>query len=162
MTKRRTDRHLITWTLLAAMLWVAVSIPSGFSVVQIAMFIGPGIVLAIAVSWASHAAFPDDWTWQHGLRAAAVGAGAFPPFVAAFFAWAGTFGSSSMVTLLVFSAWLAVLFGLVLALGRLALAPKEKRHRASATRALTRRASSASKNPSSAPPAFGVFKVTHK
>ena len=108
-------------TLLGAALWLVASVPSGFSVLQIAMFIGPGVVLAIATSWASHAAFPRRWSWRHGLRAAVVGAVGFPPIVAAFFAWSGTFGSETMVTLLVFSAWLAVLSGLMMALVHLAM-----------------------------------------
>jgi hypothetical protein len=122
--RRHPVIHAALWLSLAASLWLVASVPSGFSIAQIAMFIGPGIVLAIAASWASHAAFPQAWTWQHGARAAAIGAGTFPPFVALFFAWAGTFGSNVLVMLLVLSAWLAMLFGLIVALARLARAPR--------------------------------------
>lgn len=119
----------VLWTSLAGAAWLVASRASGFGVVQIAMFVGPGVVLAIAASWASHSAFPRDWSWRHGLRAATIGAGAFPPFVALFFAWAGTFGSTVMVTLLVYSAWLAILCGALMALVRLAVAPKHERPR---------------------------------
>ena len=125
--RHRPIIRALLWTSLGAGLWLMASLPSGFSIVQISMFIGPGVVLAIATSWASHATFPARWTWRHGLRAAAVGAVGFPPFVALFFAWAGTFGSATLVTLLVFSAWLAVLSGLMMALVHLATAPKEQR-----------------------------------
>lgn len=151
-SRNHHTRRVIGWTLFGALSWLAASLPSGFSIVQIAMFIGPGVVLAIAASWASHAASPRDWTWRHGLRAAAIGAGVFPPFVAAFFAWAGTFGPDVMVTLLVFSAWLAVLSGLLIALTRLALAPAEQRHRIThwTPRSATRQAStSTSRGPAS-------------
>ncbi len=114
------------WTVVAVVTWLAASVPSGFSVAQIAMFIAPGMVLSIAMNWTSYAAFPERWRWPHGLRAAAIGAGIFPPFVALFCAWAGTFGSGVMLTLLVFSAWVAVLGGLMIALGRLALTPRSR------------------------------------
>lgn len=120
----------LAWTALSVALWLAASLPSGLGVVQIAMFAGPGVVLAVAASWASHAAFPGEWSWSDGLRAAVVGAIAFPPFVALFFAWGGTFGSSVLVTLLVFSAWLAVLCGLIIALLHLAMTPRAERRRA--------------------------------
>lgn len=124
------------WAALCVGVWFAASIPSGFHLLQIAMFIGPGIVLALAASWASHAAFPNRWNWYRGRHAALVGAVVFPPFVALFFAWAGTFGSTTLVALLVFSAWLAVLGGLMVTLVRLALTSKT-RQRAHATRAPT-------------------------
>jgi hypothetical protein len=126
---RRTLRLATLWSL-AAGAWFVASVASGFAVVQIAMFAGPGIVLAIAASWASHAGFPHRWSWRHALNAATLGALSFPPFVALFFAWAGTFGSAALVTLLVFSAWLAVLSGLMIALARLAMIPKAARRRA--------------------------------
>lgn len=126
--RRRSIRRAIVWSLAAAS-WLVASVSSGFSVVQIAMFVGPGVVLAIATGWASHAAFPQRWNWRRGLSAAAVGAVAFPPFVALFFAWAGTFGPATLVTLLVFSAWLAVLCGLIVALAHLAMTPKSERRR---------------------------------
>jgi hypothetical protein len=126
---RRSLRHAMLWTLAAAA-WLVASMSSGFALVQIAMFAGPGIVLAIAASWAGHAGVPHQWTWRHALSAATIGALSFPPFVALFFAWAGTFGSTALVTLLVFSAWLAVLSGLMVALARLAMMPKAARRRA--------------------------------
>jgi hypothetical protein len=139
--------RVVLWLSLTASLWLAASLPSGFGIAQIAMFIGPGIVLAIAASWASHAAFPRVWTWQHGARAAAIGAALFPPFVVLFFAWSGTFGPEVMMTLLVFSAWLAVLCGLMIALARLAMARRPRGRRmfsagllAPSSRALTRMA----------------------
>lgn len=126
---RRPVLRAVLWTSFAAATWIAASVPSGFSMIQIAMFAGPGLVLAIAASWAAHAAFPHEWNWRNGLRAAVIGAVAFPPFVAVFFAWAGTFGAPVMVTLLVFSAWLAVLGGLMIALVRLATVPSAARRR---------------------------------
>ena len=112
----RTRRHLIRLRALslagiAAGLWLAASVPSGFSVAQLAMFAGPGIVLALAADWASHAGSQREWDWRHGLHAAGVGAAVFPPFVALFVAWSGSFGPELMVTLLVFSAWLALFCG---------------------------------------------------
>jgi hypothetical protein len=99
----------------AASLWLIASLPSGFSVVQLAMFVGPGIVLALAVDWASHAGARREWDWEHGRRAAAFGAAIFPPFVALFFSWSGSFGPELMIALLVFSAWLALFCGLLFA-----------------------------------------------
>jgi hypothetical protein len=126
---RRSLRRALPWPLAVAA-WLAASVSSGFAVTQIAMFAGPGVVLAVAASWASHAGFPYRWNWRHGRRAATLGALWFPPFVALFFAWAGTFGSEALVTLLVFSAWLSVLSGLAVALARLAMVPKAARRRA--------------------------------
>lgn len=96
----------------AAVLWLLASLPSGFSVAQIAVFAGPGVVLALATDWASHAVARRDFNWHHGLQAAGIGATIFPPFVALFFAWSGSFGPDLLVTLLVFSAWLALFCGL--------------------------------------------------
>jgi hypothetical protein len=117
---------------LAAGLWLAASLPSGFGIAQIAMFAGPGVVLAIAMSWGAGAASPGDWTWHHALRAAGFGAAVFPPFVALFFAWAGTFAAVTMVTLLVVSARLAVLGGLAVAIARLVIPSRMERYRAHA------------------------------
>jgi hypothetical protein len=128
--RRRPVVRVIAKTLVAAGLWIAASVPSGFGIAQIAMFAGPGVVLAIATSWASGAAYPDEWSWRHALRAAAFGAAVFPPFVALFLAWAGTYDRPAMVTLLVVSAWLAVLGGLAIAIARLVLQPDKERHRA--------------------------------
>ena len=99
----------------AAALWLFASLPSGFSLVQIAVFAGPGVVLALATDWASHVIVRRDFNWHHGLQAAAIGATIFPPFVALFFAWSGSFGPELIVTLLVFSAWLALFCGLFFA-----------------------------------------------
>jgi hypothetical protein len=100
----------------AALLWLAASVPSGFGIVQIAVFAGPGMVLALAISWTSYANARRDWDWRHGLRAIGLGAAFFPPFVGLFFAWSGSFGSEVLVTLLVYSAWMALLCGFLLAM----------------------------------------------
>jgi hypothetical protein len=102
-------------TATAAGIWLLASVPSGFSPVQIAVFAGPGIVLALATDWASHVGTRREFDWRHGLKAAAVGATFFPPFVAVFFAWSGTFGADLIIALLVFTAWLALLCGFMFA-----------------------------------------------
>ena len=60
---RRSLRRALPWPLAVAA-WLAASVSSGFAVTQIAMFAGPGVVLAVAASWASHAGFPYRWNWR--------------------------------------------------------------------------------------------------
>src|SRR5690242_15106176 len=99
-----TRARAVAQVILAGGVWLLASLPSGFSIVQIAVFAGPGVVLALATDWASRAIVRQEFNWVHGLRAAAFGAVIFPPFVALFFAWSGSFGADLIVALLVFSA----------------------------------------------------------
>jgi hypothetical protein len=113
--KDRNRARAVALLSMAGGLWLLASLPSGFSMAQIAVFAGPGIVLALATDWASHVIVRRDFNWAHGLQAAAIGGTIFPPFVALFFAWSGSFGPNLLVTLLVFSAWLALFCGLAFA-----------------------------------------------
>jgi hypothetical protein len=126
-TKRVTTIvHTSLFVGCAVAAWLVTSIPSGFSVAQIAFFAGPGIVLALAGSWAGHAAAPHEWTWRDGRRAALVGAAVFPPFVALYFAWAGSVGAGVVVTLLVLSTWFTLFVGFTVALVRSLGRPKAR------------------------------------
>ena len=122
-------------TLAAVFLWLCASIPTGFPISQISMFAGPGIVLAVAANWASHAANPSRLTWRHGFRAAVLGAVLFPPLIAFYFAWGGSFGTGVFMTLLIFSTWLALMAGLIVATLRMLSAPERARRRAQSPRA---------------------------
>lgn len=120
----RTRAKHAVFAVVAVAIWLGAILPSGFSAVQIAVFAGPGIVLAVTMSWASFAALPHVWNWTHGFRAAIAGATIFPPFVALLFAWGGTWEPGILVEVLVASAWLAIVLGLVGAAARGLTAPR--------------------------------------
>lgn len=94
-------------------LWTVATTLSGFTVVQIVVFAGPGLVLAISASWMAHVFSPTDWTWDDALSAGAAGAAVFPPLVAFVVAWGATFDSGMTVALFVFGSWFALATGLI-------------------------------------------------
>lgn len=107
-------RRLYVVTLLASIaLWAMATVPSGFSIVQLLIFAGPGIVLAVAASWMSHAFAPDRWSWDDALSAAIVGAVVFPPVVALFVAWTATLETNGTILLFILGSWVALGAGIV-------------------------------------------------
>ena len=121
MTNRIVTRRIASGaTTLAAAgsLWMLTGIPTGFPMSDLAVFAGPGIVLAIAMSWTYHGFARDQWTWSRALHAAIAGAVFYPPLVALAVAWSGTLGPSVMVFLFVMTSWCALGAGAVGAVAR--------------------------------------------
>jgi hypothetical protein len=108
----RWSRYLAVAAIIAA-LWTVALVPSGFGVLQLLMFAAPGMVLAVATSWAAHAFTPERWEWEDAFVAAVLGATAFPPFVALFVAWSATLDTNMMGFLFVLGSWVALAAGLV-------------------------------------------------
>ena len=75
----------------AVALWGVSTTQSGYSIVELFVFAGPAIVLAIAASWSASAFSRDTWSWTDALRASGIGAVFLPPIIAAgiafFSAW---------------------------------------------------------------------------
>jgi hypothetical protein len=128
---RRVIRYGLI-TLGVGAMWVLATVPSGFSAFQLALFAGPGMVLAIAMSWTAHAFTPEEFDWGDTLSAGAFGAAAFPPVVGLFVAWTSTFNPNVMIVLLILSSWLALGAGLIG--GVLRLATRKHRERSSQPR----------------------------
>lgn len=110
--------------------WAFAAVQSGFGIVQIAVFAGPGLVLAVAASWMAHIFSSADWTWDNALNAGVAGALIFPPVVAFIVAWGATMDSSMTIFIFVFGSWFALAVGLVAGVGGLA----RRRHRAAKAR----------------------------
>lgn len=84
-----------------AVLWILVTIPTGFPLVDLSVFTAPGIVFAIAMNWAWNAPAPASHDWRGAIDAAMIGAVLFPPFVALILAWSGTLAPGAMEIVLV-------------------------------------------------------------
>lgn len=110
--RARTLRSIATLVAIVLM-WIVATVPSGFSVVHLAMFAGPGTVLAIGAAWTAHAFNTEEFTWDRALTAGVVGAVGFPPVVGFFIAWTATFNPDVMIVLLILSSWLALGAGIL-------------------------------------------------
>jgi hypothetical protein len=128
-------KHTAQWLLVIAVgagLWLTVTVPTGFPVSELAAFAGPGVVLAIAMSWSANSLRRSEWSWRSALHAAAAGAILYPPLVAFVTAWGGTLGEQAMVVLFVMTSWVVLGAGAFGAILRWLLeeAPaKVRRHR---------------------------------
>lgn len=91
------------------------------------------MVLGIAMAWASRASASTSWTWDDGLRAAAIGGVIMPPLIGFIIGWAGTFDGATVVITFTFGAWLS------LGLGFLAAGVRALRGRRAPTEAHVRR-----------------------
>ena len=117
---KRIVKHTGQWLLVAGVgcaLWLTITIPTGFPFSELAAFAGPGVVLAIAMSWTANSLRRDHWNWRSALHAAAAGAILYPPLVAFITAWGGTLGMQAMVVLFVLTSWVVLgagAFGAVL------------------------------------------------
>lgn len=100
---------------LALLLWLISTTQSGFSYVELLVFSGPAIVLAIAASWASCAFRRDAWTWARAARAAAIGAVMLPPVIAAGIAFFSAWNGSAVLVTFLVAAWLALGAGVLVA-----------------------------------------------
>lgn len=113
-TRRPTGwPRYVAITVLIAAFWIVALVPSGFGIFQLSMFAAPGMVLAVATSWMTHALSPEKWDWDNAFEAAMIGATAFPPFVALFVAWSATLDANTMGTLFVLGSWLALVGGFI-------------------------------------------------
>ena len=103
----------VVLVLAGAVLWILVTTPTGFPLVDLSVFAGPGVVFAIAMNWAWDAPAPKPHDWRGAVDAAMIGAILFPPFVAAILAWGGTLAPGAMEIVLVLAAWIALIVGFI-------------------------------------------------
>lgn len=91
-----------------AVAWVAVKLWSGFPLLELLAFVAPGIVAGVAMSWASHAFEPANWTWDNALFGATLGGTVLPPAIGFLSALVGTYGQHALVPVFVFGSWAAL------------------------------------------------------
>lgn len=99
----------------AIALWAAVTTPSGYSVTELLVFAGPGMVLAIAMSWAAHAFSQSFFTWDDGLRAGIIGGAVLPPVLAFAVALTATADHGAILVTFVLGSWFALASGILVA-----------------------------------------------
>jgi len=116
MRSRRTRLRWVLGSLLGlgtVWLWWLATSPSGFSVLELLIFTGPGMVLAIATSWANHTFGRESWEWRDALVAGLIGAAVLPPILAFNIALLAALNSGAVVVTFVLGAWLALGIGLL-------------------------------------------------
>ena len=59
------------------------------------VFVPPGMSLALMATWSAHSFAPDRFTWRRGLFAALVGGAGVSPLIAALVAFAATWDPAS-------------------------------------------------------------------
>lgn len=96
-------------------LWSAATVPSGYSYVELLVFAGPGMVLAIAMSWAAHTFARSQFTWTDGLRAGIIGGAVLPPVIAFMVALSATADHGAILVTFVLGSWLALASGVLVA-----------------------------------------------
>ena len=101
----------------AVTLWGVSTTQSGYSIVELLVFAGPGIVLAIAANWAASAFSRDTWSWSDALRASGLGAVFLPPIIAAGIAFFSAWNTNAVVLTFILGAWLALAAGVLASRG---------------------------------------------
>jgi hypothetical protein len=109
----RSDRRAkwIIRTIGAALtvaLWWFTELHSGYSVSELVMFAGPGLVLTMAASWSSHIFHRDEWTWAVGMRTALIGVLVTPPLIGFGLAFLSAMNHDAVLVIVILGAWLAL------------------------------------------------------
>src|SRR5512146_1335733 len=103
---------------IASLLWTVSTTQSGYSVVELLVFTGPAIVLAIAASWSAAAFSRDTWTWTSALRASGLGSVFLLPIIAASIAFFAAWNTNAVLLTFILGAWLALATGVLVAATR--------------------------------------------
>ncbi|HSQ28794.1 MAG TPA: hypothetical protein VLN49_03035 [Gemmatimonadaceae bacterium] len=103
---------------IALVLWTVSTTQSGYSIVELLVFAGPAIVLAIAASWSASGFSRDTWSWTSALRASGLGAVFLPPIIAASIAFFAAWNTNAVLLTFILGAWLALAVGLLVAATR--------------------------------------------
>lgn len=106
---------LIAALIVAVPLWAITTTQSGFSYVELVVFTGPAVVLAVSASWAARAFRRDGWSWVRAARAAVGGALLLPPAIAGGIAFFSAWNGSAVLLTFVVAAWLALGAGVLVA-----------------------------------------------
>lgn len=99
-------------------LWTVSTTQSGYSIIELLVFAGPAIVLAIAASWSASALSRDTWSWTRALRASGLGAVFLPPVIAAAIAFFSAWNANAVLLTFILGAWLALASGVLAAATR--------------------------------------------
>ncbi|HEV8216549.1 MAG TPA: hypothetical protein VGP95_11960 [Gemmatimonadaceae bacterium] len=101
--------------LLTVALWRFTELESGYTVGELLMFAGPGIVLTMAASWTSRMFHRDEWTWAAGMRTVLVGALISPPLIGFGIAFLTAMNREAALLIFILGAWLALAGGVFVA-----------------------------------------------
>ena len=102
----------------ACVLWWVSTAKSGFNFVELLVFAGPAMVLAVAGNWAAAAFRRDTWNWTGAFRAALLGAILLPPVIAAGIAFFSAWNDNAVLLTFILGAWLALGAGVLVASAR--------------------------------------------
>jgi len=105
----------ITVAAIAVGLWSISTRQSGYTYVELLVFAGPAMVLALAANWAAAAFRRDEWRWTSGMRVAGLGAFLLPPVIAASIAFFSAWNETAVLLTFILGAWIAVGAGLLVA-----------------------------------------------
>jgi len=105
----------ITVVAVAFGLWTISTRQSGYTYVELLVFAGPAVVLAVAANWAAAAFGRDEWRWTGAMRAAGLGAILLPPVIAAAIAFFSAWNQTAVLLTFILGAWLALGAGLLVA-----------------------------------------------
>lgn len=99
----------------ACALWSISTTQSGYTYLELLVFAGPAMVLAVAATWAAAIFRRDAWAWTSALRAALLGAVVLPPAIAAGIAFFAAWNDNAVLLTFILGAWLALAGGLLVA-----------------------------------------------
>jgi len=140
---------------LAVALWSVTTSRSGYTLLELLVFVGPATVLAIGASWAAAAFRRDAWAWRRAARAAALGAILLPPALAAAIAFFSAWNDGAVLLTFILGAWFFLGAGLLVAAVRALrndLSPSRRGARARLVLLRPTRATRARRSPARAGP----------
>jgi len=118
MTHDSRHTHRLYWSvaaLLTIALWVITRTKSGYTIGELLMFAGPGIVLSMAASWSSRMFDRDQWTWTAGMRALLIGGLIAPPLIGFGLVFLSAMNHEAALLIFILGAWLSLAGGLFVA-----------------------------------------------
>jgi len=118
MSRSRSRRQWIVRSIAAAFaiaLWRVTLAKSGYSLGELVMFAGPGIVLTMGASWSARMFHPDEWTRAAGMRTILIGALVSPPLIGLSIAFLSAMNHEAVLLIFILGAWLALAGGVFVA-----------------------------------------------
>ena len=114
-----TERRLLVGGMASAVavawLLIALGTPNGFS--DLLIFLGPAVLLAVAVAWLFFTFAGDLFTWSRAFRSLTLGAAVLTPVLAYFFSRSEDQSLLSKFQFMIAVGWAASLGGVLWSLG---------------------------------------------
>jgi hypothetical protein len=114
VTRGVNYRRLGTWcgVVLAGVLWRAAAPQFTSGLLDLVVFVPPGLALGLAATWSAHVFVPERFTWHRGLVGALVGGLVVSPLIAFLVTFSAAWDRASFPIVYIVGALIAVAGGL--------------------------------------------------